>query len=211
MNLIESLIQKKYLKSPHIIEAFMSVDRRDFLLPEYAFLSEVNSPIGIGYGQTNSQPLTVAVMLELLEPREGQRVLDVGSGSGWTVALLARIVGKRGKVFGLERIKKLTDFAIENVDKYSFIKDGIVKIYCQDGYKGLKKGSSFDRIIVSAAATEMPEVLLRQLKIGGRMVIPIGKTPKEQSLVVVNKLNDGIFEEKTYPGFVFVPMVKEVL
>ncbi|MEA1962629.1 MAG: protein-L-isoaspartate O-methyltransferase [Patescibacteria group bacterium] len=208
MFLINDLIKEGYLKTPEIINAFKKIKRKDFLLPEYEDKAEINAPLSIGYEQTISQPLTVAFMLEALCPRKNDKILDVGSGSGWTAALLSQIVGERGKVYGIERIPELKEFAEKNILKYNFIKKGITEIICGDGCKGLPELAPFDRISVAAAAEEIPTSLLKQLKIGGRLVVPIGRQYESQDIVVVDKIGEDKFKEKRFPGFVFVPLVK---
>jgi len=209
MSLIDDLIKSGYLRTPEIINAFKKIKRRDFVRPEGVGQAEIDAPLGIGFGQTISQPATVAFMLEKLEAKAGEKILDVGCGSGWTTALLAQIVGARGKVYGLDRIRELADFAAGNVDKYNFIKKGIVQIFYTDGYKGLPEFAPFDKILVSAAAEDIPEKLLEQLKIGGHLVIPIGQRFETQSIMAVDKIGENKFKEKEYPGFVFVPLVKD--
>ena len=209
-NLIDELIQSKYLKSPEIINAFRKIKREDFLLPGDEDQAEVNAPLSIGFSQTISQPLTVAFMLELLQAKPDDKVLDVGSGSGWTCALLAEIVGESGKVYGIERIRELKEFAKKNIKKYNFIDKGIAQIFCSDGYKGLPEFAPFDKIIVAAAAEETPKKLLKQLKVGGRMVLPVGRQYESQDIVVIDKVGEDKFEEKRFPGFVFVPLVKSI-
>lgn len=111
-NLIQKIIDSGYLKSPHIIEAFLAIDRKDFVVSGYQDETYLNTPLSIGFGQTISQPLTVAFILELLRPQAGEKILDIGSGSGWTTALLAYIVSqkKKGKVIAIERIPELKKF-----------------------------------------------------------------------------------------------------
>jgi len=208
MSLLDELIYEGYLKTPEIITAFRKIKREDFLRDGDEIKAEINAPLSIGHGQTVSQPLTVAFMLELLSPGRRDRILDVGSGSGWTVALLSEIVGAEGRVYGLEIISKLKNFAEANVSKYNFIKKGIAKIFCADGYQGLLKCAPFDKIIVAAAAEEIPDKLLGQLKVGGRLVIPIGRQYESQDMVVIDKTKEDEFKEKRYPGFIFVPLVK---
>src|SRR3989344_3889502 len=101
--LLDELIKEGYLKSPEIIEAFSKIKRRDFLPADLAGEESVNAPLPIGHGQTISQPLTVAFMFELLQPGTNQKVLDIGSGSGWTTAMLAELVKPKGKVYAIER------------------------------------------------------------------------------------------------------------
>ena len=209
MALIDNLIKDGYLRTPAIIAAFRKIKRADFIRPEDKELVELNEPLPIGYGQTISQPLTVAFMLELLTPQDRETILDVGSGSGWTVALLASIVGNQGKVYGLEKIKALADFAASNVGKYNFLRKGIVQIFCTDGYLGLPQAAPFDKIIVAAAAEEIPNKLLEQLKIGGKLVIPVGNPYESQTIEMIAKIGPNKYNKKSYPGFIFVPLVKE--
>jgi len=202
-NLIDSLIRDGYLKTPAIIEAFKNIDRADFVLDEYKNQAYVNAPLPIGFNQTISQPLTVAFMLELLEPKPNEKILDVGSGSGWTTALLAYLVGENGRVIGLERIPELVALSEKNISKYNFIKKGIVEIINSDGTKGYRKEAPYDRIIAGAAATgDVPIYWRRQLKIGGRIVAPVGN-----SVIVIDKISKNRYNQKEYFGFSFVPLI----
>ena len=202
MALVEELIQNDYLKTQNIIRAFKKIKRSDFVLKEFKDESEGNYPLPIGYGQTISQPLTVAFMLELLQPKQGDKVLDIGSGSGWTTALLANIVGEKGKVYGIEIIAELKKFQEKNISKYNFIKKGIVEIFCLNGTKGLPNKKPFDKILVSAMSSKIPLPLKDQLKIGGRMVIPVSN-----GISLLIKRRKDTFDEKHYSGFSFVPLV----
>ena len=168
-------------------------------------LAELNEPLSIGYGQTISQPLTVAFMFELLQPGKGEKVLDVGSGSGWTTALLAEIVGEKGKVIAIELVPELKKFGEKNVAKYNFVEKGIARFICADGSKGYKKEAPFDKILASASARKMPKAWKEQLKINGKIITPI-----DSSIWLFNKKSEEEFEEKEYPGFVFVPLVHHV-
>lgn len=203
-NLVKKLTDEGYLKTPKIIEAFLAVHRRDFLLPELKADFEENIPLPINYGQTNSQPLTVAFMLELLQAKEGDKVLDVGSGSAWTTALLAYLVGERGRVYALERIPQLVTFGENNLKKYQFKN---IELFCGDGSMGLSEFAPFDCIQVSAAAeNKVPSALREQLKIGGRLVIPVGRDTQEMVLLV--KKDEDQFEEQRFAGFQFVPLIE---
>lgn len=205
MDLIDKLIQEGWLKTPHIIEAFRAIKRIDFLPPDIKDLAQLNEALPIGFGQTISQPLVVAFMMELLQPQKGDKILDVGSGSGWTSALLGQIVGREGRVFAIEIVKELKDFGENNVSKYNFISTGIVKFICADGSKGYKKEASFDKILSSAsAAKDLPLAWREQVKIGGRIVSPI-----ENSIYLFIKKGENEFEEYKYPGFVFVPLIEK--
>jgi len=203
-DLIKDLIDSGYLKTPEIINAFRKIDRADFVLEKIKADAYLNIPLPIGYGQTISQPLTVAFMLELLKPEKGDKILDIGSGSGWQTALLAEIVGGKGKVFGVEIIPELKDFGEKNIDKYSFIKKKVAKMVFGSGAIGIEKEAPFDKIIVGAMAETVPKELRKQLKIGGRLVIPYGG-----SVWLMIKKAEDKFEEYEYPGFAFVPLVEK--
>lgn len=199
------------MKTPRIIDAFNKIDRADFVLEEYINEAYVDAPLPIGYGQTISQPLTVAFMIELLQPEPGDKILDIGFGSGWTTALLAEIVGARGKIFGIERIAELCEFGKNNANKYDFIKKGVAEMICADGTKGWPRiitvrgkedKAPFDKILASASAKELPKPWKKQLKIGGRIVAPV-----EWSVWLFIKEEEDKFEEIEYPGFSFVPLI----
>jgi len=206
MDLIDFLIKEEWLKTPRIIDAFRKIKRVDFLTEELKNLSELNEALPIGFGQTISQPLVVAFMLEQLQPEPGEKILDVGSGSGWTTALLAEIVGLKGKIISIELIPELKEFGEKNVSKYNFISKGIVKFVCSDGSKGFKREAPFDKILASAATDKIPDFWKEQLDIGGRIVAPVNSS----ILTLKNKQlanGEAIFEEKEHKGFVFVPLI----
>lgn len=208
MKLINALIKNGYLKTPRIIAAFRKINRMDFVREEDRTEAEINLPLPIGGGQTVSQPATVAFMLELLGPEKGDKILDVGSGSGWTTALLSEIAGKEGKVFGLELLRDLKEFGERNVYRYNFIEKGVARMIQGDGYSGLPDYAPFDKILVSAAASEIPEKLFEQLRIGGRMVLPVGRQFQSQEIVIIEKTGTDKYTEKKYPGYIFVPLIK---
>ena len=204
MALINDLIKEGWLKTPRITEAFSKIKRVDFLPEDMKDLAEENTALSIGFGQTISQPQVVAFMLELLQPEVGEKILDIGSGSGWTTALLAEIVGEKGKVFALEAIPELKEFGEKNVSKYGFVDGGTVEFLCADGSKGLENKAPFDKILVSATAIKFYQAWKDQLKVGGKIVMPLSSSIWEFS-----KIGDDNFKEKEYPGFVFVPLVEK--
>lgn len=202
MSLIDFLIKEGWLKTPRIIEAFRKVKRADFLSNEMRDLAELNEALPIGYGQTISQPLVVAFMLEQLQPQPGDKILDVGSGSGWTSALLGEIVGEKGKVIAIEVVSELKEFGRTNVAKYNFIEKGIVEFICTDGSKGYPKSAPYDKILASARAEKLPPIWKEQIKIGGRIVTPIGS-----SIWLFIKESAAEFKEVEFSGFAFVPLI----
>ncbi len=205
LDLINRLIETGWLKTPIIINAFREIKRKDFLPENLKKFSSLNEALSIGFGQTISQPLVVAFMLEKLQPKQGEKVLDIGSGSGYTTALLANIVGNRGRVVSVELIQKLKDFQEKNLLKYNFIKKGRIKLICADGSKGYKKEAPFDKILVSASVKkEIPKAWKDQLKAGGRIVSSV-----RQSIWVLEKQSNKEFKKNEYPGFVFVPLVQK--
>lgn len=201
--LVNNLIRDGYLKNDLVIDALEHIDRIEFVPSELELLVNADVALPIGYGQTIPKPLVVALMLELLDPRGGQKVLDIGSGSGWTTALLARIIGEKGKIISLERMKSLSDFAKKNTDKYDFVKNKTAQFYSGNMNEGFAQEAPYDRILVSPSIMdEIPQALKNQLKIGGKMVIPIGN-----SIIYLERENETDFFREEFPGFDFVPFI----
>jgi len=197
--LINAMIMSDRVESPQIIDAFRAVDRKYFVPDSFAEHIYVDAPLPIGNNQTISQPSTVAFMLEQLDSGEGDKVLDIGSGSGWTTALLCHIVGEKGSVTGLERMDALVEQGEKNLSKLQF------GSHCRIQRAGEKlglQGEKFDRILVSASADEIPEELFLQLKIGGILVIPV-----KNSIFKFKKVSDTYVEKEEFYGFVFVPLI----
>jgi protein-L-isoaspartate(D-aspartate) O-methyltransferase len=182
-------------------EAFAAVDRAAFLPDEVKDQAALDQPLPIGFGQTNSQPTTVKLMLEWLDVQPGDKVLDIGSGSGWTTALLARLSGDGGMVYAVEAVPQLYKFGRDNNRRL-----GITNaVFFQAGQEfGLPEQAPYDRILVSAAADELPPTLLDQLKPGGKLVVPV-----RNDVLEITKSPDGRPQVRTHPGFAFVPLVAQ--
>ncbi|MEM2889909.1 MAG: protein-L-isoaspartate O-methyltransferase [Candidatus Hadarchaeum sp.] len=201
--LIERLVKWGYLTKSEVIEAFKKVPRHEFVPENLKKYSYADQPLPIGHGQTISAPSMIAIMLESLDLRRGQRVLEIGTGSGYNAALIAEIVGSDGEIFTMERIPELAEFGRSNLEKTGY---GRVRVIIGDGTCGYEEGAPWDRILVTACAPEIPKPLIEQLKIGGRLGAPIGQHYMFQTWTVVEKR-----EKKTivheYGGCSFVPLV----
>lgn len=194
--LIKEIMDYGALRSKEIIAAFKKVQREEFVLPQFRDHAYANEPLPIAAGQTISQPLTVVAMTEALQPEKGQKILEVGAGSGYQAAILAEVVGKKGKIITTEIIREIAAFAEENLKRCGY--NNVVVIQ-HDGSLGYEKEKPYDRIIVTAAAPNIPQPLLAQLKKGGRLVIPVG-----DQMMLVEK-NKEI--KKTFLGYyAFVPL-----
>ena len=196
--LVDAMIFSNVLNSPHIIDAFRTVDRKYFVPESLSEETYIDNALPIGNGQTISQPSTVAFMLEKLAPKKGDKVLDIGSGSGWTTALLCHIVGEKGSVTGVERVGPLVEQGQENLSQFHYNHGCIIKAEEKLGLPG----KQFDRILVSAAADEIPEELFPQLKVGGTLVIPVGN-----SIYKFKKISETQIEKEAFYGFIFVPLI----
>ncbi len=201
--LVDSLKEKGFPKP--ILDAFSRVKRENFIPEKLRAYAYEDTALPIGKGQTISQPYTIAVMLSLLELKKGQKVLEIGSGCGYVLALISEIVGTKGEVFGVEIVKELAEISKINLEKEKRYRN--IEVYNRDGSFGLEEKSPFDRIIISAACEEIPERLVSQLKEKGIIVAPVGRY--EQSLMAFEKTKGRMKLKKEIPGFVFVPFVKK--
>ena len=198
--LVRQLIESGTLRTRAIIKAFRRIDRADFVRPEDKLAAYADEALPIGFGQMISQPTVVAFILELLQPEEGESILDVGAGSGWTTALLGELVGADGEVHGVEIIPELVEFGQRNLAKYNSSHIEIVQAH--ENELGLPEDAPFSKILVSAAADEVPRRLLDQLDNGGRMVVPV-----KHDVWLFKKSATGEFENKKFEGFAFVPLL----
>ncbi|PIR45607.1 MAG: protein-L-isoaspartate O-methyltransferase [Candidatus Vogelbacteria bacterium CG10_big_fil_rev_8_21_14_0_10_50_13] len=204
------------LKDPLLISAFKAISRADFVRPEDKPYAYIDEPRQIGFGQTISQPTTVAFMLELLTPRPGQKILDVGAGSGYQSALLGRVVAfnefgeelpanQRGKVIGLEFRPELATMARQNLARYGLIAKQVVAVHCLNAAKGYPAEAPYDGIISAAAAAEVPRAWQEQLAPGGKIVMPINST-----ILQIIKEGPDKFVTHRFEGYSFVPFVPDV-
>uniref|UniRef100_A0A7C5US17 Protein-L-isoaspartate O-methyltransferase n=1 Tax=Ignisphaera aggregans TaxID=334771 RepID=A0A7C5US17_9CREN len=206
--LVEMLKVEGIIKSEFVEEAFLNVPR-EYFVPEHLKMYAYNdTPLPIGYGQTISAPHMVAIMTEELNVKPGDRVLEIGTGSGYQAAILAHIVSKKGygHVYTIERIPQLAKKAIVNIANARPDLLDFVTVVVGDGSRGLEMFQPFDKIIVTAAAPRIPEPLIQQLKPGGTMVIPVGDR-WEQVLQVVIKNDKGYIKIRDSIACIFVPLI----
>ncbi len=211
--LVEKLIREGYIRSERVAKAMLRVPRELFVPEELRHLAYEDTPLPIGHGQTISAPHMVALMTELADLRPGMKVLEVGTGSGYHAAVLAEVVApsdepreKWGKVYTIERIPELARRAVENLRRAGYLDR--VKVIVGDGSKGYPEAAPYDRIVVTAAAPDIPPPLVEQLKPGGKMVIPLG-TRYYQTLYVVEKTRDGKIRARPVTPCLFVPLIGE--
>ena len=188
--------------SDRTMAAMAKVKRHQFVRPEDEVVAYVNRPQTIGHGQTISQPYIVALMTDLLDLKGGERVLEIGTGSGYQAAVLAEMADQ---VFTIEIVPKLARSATKRLAKL-----GYDRVYVRegDGFKGWPEQAPFDAIMVTAAPERIPEALIEQLKRGGRMIIPIGRAHDRQTLTLVVKDEAGQTTVEHVLPVAFVPMVK---
>jgi protein-L-isoaspartate(D-aspartate) O-methyltransferase len=201
-NLISRLVRDGILKSETIEKALLEVDRALFVTPSAKNYAYADIPLPIAEGQTISQPTTVVFMLELLSLKSGDKVLDIGAGSGWTSCLLGEIVRKNGEVFAYEINNVVGNFGTTNIKKFG-AKNVHYKIANAADF--WRKNAPYDKIHAGAAFEKVPKELLEQLKVGG---IFVGPTQKQDIRKITRKSKTKFLEE-IYAGFVFVPFVEK--
>ena len=209
--LVGNLIRDKVLRSPNVISAMKRVPRGAFLPERSIEYASVDAPLPIGKGQTVSAPHMVGIMTEALELNRGSSVLEVGAGCGWHAATLAEVVAPKeasrsehGHVFTVEIVAELAQLARENIMHHGF--GDRVTVAHGDGSLGHPDQSPYDRVLVTAAAPEIPPPLLKQLKTGGILVIPVGSALLFQSLLRVRKKANGSLVKENLGGVAFVPL-----
>ena len=195
--LINSLKNAGFSKS--IVVAFQKVNREDFVQSEFKEHSYFDEALPIGYGQTISQPYTIAFMLSLLNLGSNQKILEIGSGSGYVLALINEICkNKKPEIIGIERVKELAEKSAQVLKNYKNI-----KITSGNAFSLISKLDKFDRILVSAASDTIPQIFIEHLKEEGILVMPV-----KNSIFQIKKTKKSIVK-KEFPGFAFVPLIKD--
>lgn len=205
-DLVSQLTRNKILKTQRVQEAMRKVDRGNYC----DFSPYLDSPQSIGYGVTISAPHMHAHALEMLKDHlfEGAKALDVGSGSGYLTACMAEMVGKTGKVVGIEHIPELVEQSKQNIKRGNadLLESGQVVLVTGDGRQGYENEAPYDAIHVGAAAHPIPDALIKQLKPGGRLFIPVGPTHGDQWLEQIDKDKDGNIVRQRLMGVRYVPL-----
>ncbi|MFP4005731.1 MAG: protein-L-isoaspartate(D-aspartate) O-methyltransferase [Candidatus Hadarchaeia archaeon] len=204
-NLVESLENRGYLETEAVKDSFLKIPREEFIPSRVRDNAYVDRPLPIGRGQTISAPSMIAIMLEALELDKGQRVLEIGTGSGYNAALIAEIVGAEGEVYTVERLESVAKVGRENLERTGY---EWVEVIVGDGSKGYPEGAPWDRILVTACSPELPEPLIEQLDIDGVLAAPVGRHHMAQKLTLA-KESGGKVEVEKGVGCAFVPLVGE--
>ncbi|MDH5414810.1 MAG: protein-L-isoaspartate(D-aspartate) O-methyltransferase [Flavobacteriaceae bacterium] len=200
-NQLVKTIKAKGIKNKKVLDAISKVPRHLFMDSGFIDFAYKDQAFPIAANQTISQPYTVAFQTELLEIEEGEKVLEIGTGSGYQTAVLITL---KAEVYSIERQKELYEKAKKYLPKIGYVAK---KLSFGDGYKGWPAYAPFDKILVTAGAPEVPKALLSQLKVGGRLVIPVGDDI--QIMTVYIRTGEKEFEKHEYGEFRFVPMLKE--
>ena len=200
-DLIKTIKDYGFLTNEKVESAFRTIPRHEFVVPSELARAYYNEPLSIMNNQTISQPGVVSRMTEWLDIKAGQKILEIGTGSGWQTAILSYMVGN-GTVYSIERHSELVNFARENLEKLGIDN---VHVILGDGSLGYPEKSPYDRIIITAACTEIPLPLLEQLDENGLIIAPVGDL--SQSMILLKKISGEIVEIKNESNYIFVPLL----
>lgn len=205
--LVERLSSYGYIKSEKVKNAMLKVPREEFMPPENRQYAYMDQPLPIGEGQTISAPHMVAIICEKLDLEKGMKILEIGAGFGYNAAVVAEIIGPEGHLFTTERIESLAKTAEENLKRTGY--DKCVTVLHRDGTNGYQDEAPYDRIYATASAPKVPEPLKKQLKVGGRLLTPVGSSNYFQELVCLVRESEEEFKTHNLGGVAFVPMIGE--
>jgi len=201
--MVERQLRRRGISEPDILDAFRAVPREAFISDEYAHLAYGDHPLPIEANQTISQPYIVALMIQAAAIKAGDKVLEVGAGSGYAAAVISRIAQK---VIGIERQHDLVELARERLRRLGYDNVEIVE---GDGTKGCREEAPFDAVLAAASGSHVPRPLVEQLATDGRIVMPLGEPGWVQELIKVTKQGDGILRQENLGGVRFVPLIGE--
>jgi protein-L-isoaspartate(D-aspartate) O-methyltransferase len=199
-NRLVDMLQSKGISHEVVLNAMRLIPRHLFISPEFEHFAYEDKPFAIGEEQTISQPYTVAFQTQLIDPQKGEKVLEIGTGSGYQAAVLAAC---GLSVYSVERIPTLHLLSKERFHKYKLP----IQTKCGDGTQGWAEHSPFDKILVTAGAPKVPIDLFKQLKVGGKLVIPVGNSTTSQKMVCLTKTSSKEFTNQVFDNFSFVPLI----
>jgi protein-L-isoaspartate(D-aspartate) O-methyltransferase len=199
--MVETQLKRRDISDPHVLRAMGEVPREVFVSEELAHLAYRDGPLPIEENQTISQPYIVALMIQAMEVRPQDTVLEIGTGSGYAAAVLSRVADR---VYSIERHQKLADTAIQRFARLGY--DNIL-VSVGDGTLGWAEHAPYDAAVVTAGSPDIPEALIDQLKLGGRLVIPVGRLREMQDLLRIRKTGPQEFSREHITGVRFVPLI----
>ena len=204
MRMVSKQVEARGIRDQDVLRALRTVPREEFVPEKYREEADSDSPLPIGYRQTISQPYIVALMTEMLQVERHHRVLEIGTGSGYQAAILGTL---SDSVYSVEIIAPLAERASQTLKRLGYEK---IQINRTDGNAGWPEHAPYDRILLTAAPTQLPQALVEQLAPGGRLVAPVGSVNGIQQLILVTKAKAGRVHTETGVGVRFVPLVKPV-
>jgi protein-L-isoaspartate(D-aspartate) O-methyltransferase len=206
-DLVDNLFKHGYIRTEKVRKAILQVPREEFMPLENRSYAYLDRPLPIGKGQTISAPHMVSIIAEKLDLTEGMNILEIGTGFGYNAAVVAEIIGNTGHVYTVERIPSLAEKAAWNLEKTGY--KNRVTVILGDGTLGYPEKAPYDRIYGTASAPKVPEPLKEQLKIGGKLIIPLGSHNYFQELISVSRISEDNFQIQNLGGVAFVPMIGE--
>lgn len=204
-DMVKKLSEYGIIKTDKVRRAMSIVPREEFIPNEKRFFAYIDRPLPLGEGQTISAPHMVAIICEELELEEGMNVLEIGTGFGYNAAVISEVMNKKGHVYSIERLESLFKTATENLKRTGYEKN--IDLVLGDGTLGYEKGAPYDRIYGTAGSPYIPEPLKKQLKVGGKILIPVGETSTLQSLIRITKESENEFKQTSLGEVTFVPMI----
>ena len=205
LKMVRSQMEARGIADPRVLKAFLKVPRELFVRGAWKSRAYADAPLPIGEGQTISQPYVVALMTEALKLKPGEKVLEIGTGSGYQAAILREMTPS---VYSIEIRPKLSQFAAANLKRAGYAD---IRLKTGDGFFGWKEQAPFDAILITASANHVPPPLKKQLKVGGRLVLPLGSTIYYQTLYLITRVSKNRFTQKALGDVRFVPMTGKIL
>ena len=203
--MVRSQMEARGIADPRALKAFLKLPRELFVRGAWKSRAYADAPLPIGEGQTISQPYVVALMTEALKLKPGEKVLEVGTGSGYQAAILREMTPS---VYSIEIRPELSQFAAANLKRAGYAD---IHLKTGDGFFGWEKHAPFDAILITASANHVPPPLKKQLKVGGRLILPLGSTIYYQTLYLITRVSKNRFTQKALGDVRFVPMIGKIL